>query len=317
MIVRSVPPQRAPLDSIQAFCGMLRDELAGGNGRESEAADLRRYYHRLLLRDGTLDPLGVYGYASRLLPLVEVVQGAAGPLTALDCGCGYGTESLLLGLSGAAVTGIEAVPERVALARARVSFYEQRAQRSLDVRYANANVLRFLEGVSRVDIIWALEAISHIHPLENFLALAFDKLNPGGFLITSDPNALNPLARYRAYRTRGTHGLRTRVKAVDPEVGTPVVEAVERIFPVRGFVKKVTHAGFRVTRIDLSGFMAASLIPERWHRSTTIYGLAIGIQRGLQRMPALRHAGMNFTVVARKAGATSTGSGPGGCASSS
>ena len=197
MIDRSAPPRLSPFDSVQAFCAALRDELAGGNGREPSAADLRRYYRRLLLADWDAGPSGAGRYASRLLPLVEAARGAAGQVTALDCGCGFGTESLLLGLEGVAVTGVDAVPERVEVARARVPFYERRAGRPLGVRFASADILRYLEGVPRVDLIWALEAISHIHPLEDFLTLAFDRLSPGGLLVTSDPNALNPLARYR------------------------------------------------------------------------------------------------------------------------
>lgn len=316
----SLPPassRLSPFDSIQAFCAALRDELTAENGRVPGAADLRRYYRRLLLDNGALDPLGVYGYASRLLPLLEVARGAGRPVTALDCGCGYGTEALLLGLEGVTVTGVDAVPERVAIAKSRVPFYERRTERPLGVDYVSADILRFLEKGPQVDIIWALEAISHIHPLEAFLALACDRLNPGGFLVTSDPNALNPLARYRAYRIRGAHGLRTRVKASGEAGGVPVVEAVERVFPVGAYVRKLAQAGFRVTRIEMSGFLAASLIPRGWHRNARVCGAAVAIQRAWQRLPLLRYAGMNFTVVAGKAGAAPAGTGGAGCASSS
>lgn len=316
----SLPPaslRLSPFESIQAFCGTLRDELTVENGRGPGAADLCRYYRRLLLDDGALDPLGVYGYASRLLPLLEVARGAGRPVTALDCGCGYGTEALLLGLEGASVTGVDAEPERVAIARSRVPFYERRAERPLGVDFVHADILRFLERGPRVDIIWALEAISHIHPLEAFLALAFDRLNPGGLLVTSDPNALNPLARYRAYRIRGAHGLRTRVKAPGEAGGAPVVEAVERVFPVGTYVRTLAQAGFRVTRIEMSGFLAASLIPRAWHRHAKVCGAAVAIQRAWQRLPLLRYAGMNFTVVAGIAGAAPTGTEGAGCASSS
>lgn len=292
----------APVEAIQAFCGLLHDELAWRTAQGLEAASLQRYYHSLFLPDGALDPLGVYGYAGRLQPLVEIVREAAGPLTVLDCGCGYGTESLLLGLSGAAVTGVEVEPTRLELARTRLPFYAERACHPLNVQFINADILRYLEGAAPIDVIWVLEAISHIHPLETFLPLAFKRLSPGGFLITSDPNALSPISLYRAYRIRGTPMPMFRMKGKDPSSGAPVYEAVERIFSVLDYTRMLSRAGFKVKQVSMSGFMASSLVPLSLHKSKLVFTLLSSLQRTLRAIPGLRLLGPSFTIVAQKPG---------------
>ena len=290
-----------PYEVVRAFCELLARELNHRNACGPAAQALRQYYRRLFLADGTPSPLGVYGYASRLAPVLAALREAKSPVRLLDAGCGYGTESLLLALSGADVTGVELVPERVKLARSRTSFYQEHTSTALSIRFVNANVIRYLEKAGPFDIIWIMEAVSHIHPLEILLPLAYERLSPDGLLITSDPNALNPIALYRAYRIRGAPHYTLRLKGQDPSNGAPVYEAVERIFSVPGYARRLKKAGFRVQEITVSGFMAASLVPAPLHKSKVIFTLLTSLQRTLQAFPILRQMGVNYTVVAQKA----------------
>ena len=292
--------RHSPIEVVQTFCELLDDELDFRHTHGLDALSLRSYYSNLFMADGTLDPLGVYGYASRLMPLLNVLKDANSTVKLLDCGCGYGTESLLFGLSEADVTGVDVVPERVELACSRISFYKNRASQSLKVQFYNADIIRYLEVTQPFNIIWALEAISHIHPLESFLALAFRRLEPGGFLVTSDANALNPFAQYRAYCIRGTHHFRTRVKAYDPSNGKPIYEAVERIFSVNKYKQKLLKIGFLVTGVSMAGFLASSLIPSRLHVNQLVYTILTSAQKMFQKIPVLHLLGTNYTVVARK-----------------
>jgi 2-polyprenyl-3-methyl-5-hydroxy-6-metoxy-1,4-benzoquinol methylase len=290
----------SPHESVQAFCELLRDELNHRSAHGLDVQGLRHYYRKLFLTDGTLSPLGVYGYASRLAPVLLSLRKAGPDVKLLDAGCGYGTEAILFALSGADVTGAELVPERIALARSRLSFYQSRTSGSFSVQFVNADVLRYLERAGPFDVIWTIEAASHIHPLENFLTLAYKSLSPGGLLITSDPNALNPLALYQACRIRGSFRRTLRVKAMDPDSGAPMYEAVERIFSVLGYTRKLRSAGFEVRQIIMSGFLGASFVPLSFHKSKFIFSLLTSFQRILQSLPILRLLGTVYTTVAQK-----------------
>jgi 2-polyprenyl-3-methyl-5-hydroxy-6-metoxy-1,4-benzoquinol methylase len=290
----------SPHEAVQAFCELFRDELDHRSIYGLDDQELRRYYRSFFLADGSLSPLAAFGYTSRLAPALLAQRQVTNPPRLLDAGCGYGTESLLVALSGADVTGVELVPERVKLARSRLQFYQESASATLPIQFINADVVRYLGKTLPFDIIWIMEAISHIHPLELFLPLASKCLSTGGFLITSDPNALNPIARYRAYRIRGTRYRRLRVKARDPDSGVPVCEAVERIFSVLDYTQRISQAGFSVTEVVMSGFLGSSFVPLPLHRSRLVFTLLVSLQRMLQEAPALRFMGAVYTVVARK-----------------
>jgi SAM-dependent methyltransferase len=286
---------------VQAFCDLLVDEVNCRAADDTNALALRRYYRRLFLDDGTLSLLGSHGYASRLAPVLRYLGQIEAGAKLLDAGCGYGTEALLFALTGADVTGVELVPERVKLARARVGFYQSRAPVPLSIRFINADVVGYLKEGRPFDVIWAMEAISHIHPLETFLPLVRRCLSPGGLFIVSDPNGLNPIARYRAYRIRGTSRRTLRVKASDPDSGAHVYEAVERIFSVRGLFRLLEGEGFQVRQIAMSGFMASSLVPRLLHRNKGVLVTLTSLQRMLQALPFVRLLGTVYTVVAQKA----------------
>ncbi len=291
---------QSPHEAVQIFCELLRDELNYRSAHGLDAQTLRHYYRKLFLADGTLSPLGVYGYASRLAPALLSLEEAGSDVKLLDAGCGYGTEALLFALSGADVTGVELVPERVELARSRISFYQNHVSTPLSIRFINANIMRYLERTGPFDIIWALEATSHIHPLEDFLPLARKCLSPNGLLITSDPNALNLIAFYRACRIRGAPRYTLRIKAQDPDSGAPVCEAVERIFPVPNYTRRLSKAGFKVTQVAMSGFLGSSFVPLALHTNRLVFILLSSLQRMLRALPILRLMGANYTVVAQK-----------------
>ncbi len=100
--------------------------------------------------------------------------------TALDVGCGAGLLAEPLARLGAEVTGIDASPQLIAVAKAHA-----RAG-LLDIDY-RAGELSGLAG--EFDLITCMEVIEHVLDPAAFVALLANRLAPDGLLILSTPNA--------------------------------------------------------------------------------------------------------------------------------
>ena len=100
--------------------------------------------------------------------------------TALDVGCGAGLLAEPLARLGAKVTGIDASPEVIAIAR------EHSSAMALSIDY-RAGEVQELEG--RFDLITCMEVIEHVADPAAFVKALAGRLAVGGLLIMSTPNA--------------------------------------------------------------------------------------------------------------------------------
>jgi 2-polyprenyl-6-hydroxyphenyl methylase/3-demethylubiquinone-9 3-methyltransferase len=100
--------------------------------------------------------------------------------TALDVGCGGGLLAEPLARLGARVTGMDAAPEVIEVAR------EHAARMDLEIDYRAGDV-QALEG--EFDLITAMEVIEHVAEPGAFLQALAWRLAPEGLLIMSTPNA--------------------------------------------------------------------------------------------------------------------------------
>ncbi|HEY6049114.1 MAG TPA: bifunctional 2-polyprenyl-6-hydroxyphenol methylase/3-demethylubiquinol 3-O-methyltransferase UbiG [Sphingomicrobium sp.] len=100
--------------------------------------------------------------------------------TALDVGCGAGLLAEPLARLGAKVTGLDASPEVIVVAR------EHAAAMGLAIDY-RAGPVEELEG--RFDLVTCMEVIEHVADPAAFLKALAKRLAPGGLLILSTPNA--------------------------------------------------------------------------------------------------------------------------------
>lgn len=103
-------------------------------------------------------------------------------LRLLDLGCGAGLASEPLARMGAAVVGIDAAEESIAVARA----HAEEAGLAIDYRCTTAEALR-AEGES-FDAVVALEIVEHVAEPGAFLADAAALVRPGGQLLLSTLN---------------------------------------------------------------------------------------------------------------------------------
>ena len=98
----------------------------------------------------------------------------------LDVGCGAGLLAEPLARLGARVTGIDAAPEVIAVAR------DHAAGQGLEIDYRAGDV-QHLDG--EFDLVTAMEVIEHVADPAAFLKALVARLAAGGLLILSTPNA--------------------------------------------------------------------------------------------------------------------------------
>ena len=99
---------------------------------------------------------------------------------ALDVGCGAGLLAEPLARLGAKVTGIDASPEVIAVARDHAS------RQGLEIDYRAGDV-QALEG--EFDLVTSMEVIEHVADPAAFVKALAQRLAPNGLLIMSTPNA--------------------------------------------------------------------------------------------------------------------------------
>jgi 2-polyprenyl-6-hydroxyphenyl methylase/3-demethylubiquinone-9 3-methyltransferase len=142
-------------------------------------------------------------------------------LRLLDVGCGGGLLAEPMTRLGAAVTGIDAAPRNIAVARLHA------AQSGLAIDYRSDPAERLAAAGERYDVVLALEVIEHVADVDAFLGACAGLLDERGLLIVA---TLNRTAKAFAlavvgaeyllgWLPRGTHDWRRFVRPSELAAG--------------------------------------------------------------------------------------------------
>lgn len=181
-----------------------------------------------------------------------------GGKTALDMGCGAGLLCEPLTRLGAAVTGIDAAAENIAVAR------HHAAQSGLSIDYRQGSVESL--GTARFDLVTSLEVVEHVTDPRGFVAGLAGALLPGGMMILSTPNrtslshlAMITVAEGLGKIPKGTHDWN---KFLTPDELTALVEdAGLKVIDVTGLSFSPTH-GFKLSENKALDYFVTAMRPQ-------------------------------------------------------
>ncbi len=223
-------------------------------------------------------------YAEQVREAEAIVRAAPG-LRLLEIGCGLGTESLWFAQLGARVTALDVRPDRVAGAQARKDVLETVLGRTLDCSFTTTPVLDL--PVEPYDLVWLEQAFHHLEPRAEVVPHLARLVAPGGHLVISEANAMNPLLQIELLWRRGL----PRVATQQGPDGTSMQYGVERVITARALTRAFAREG--IERQSLRRFR---VFPNR----AAFEGLA-GLEAGMERnwlSPLLTH----YNYVGQKKG---------------
>jgi 2-polyprenyl-3-methyl-5-hydroxy-6-metoxy-1,4-benzoquinol methylase len=282
----------------QRFYDTLIVEVTDSTGglHAEQHRELRRYYHALA-NNPRRRPFYHYNWTRRTAPMVRLLMTLPrrdAPWRVLDAGCGVGTESIFWAVlrDDVEVVGVDICAGRLHVAEARRLVYERRLGKSLNVRFLHQNVFRVLK-TERFDVVWTMEAISHIDPAEKFLADVYENLDDKGYAVITDSHVLNPAMAWRLFKLRCQGVAQHSRKAMS--TGETISYAQERLFTVGQLAKMLKQAGFASVWGQLSIFF-----PPVLAQFPALFRVCTWGDVALNKVPLIRNLGGIYTVVASK-----------------
>jgi 2-polyprenyl-6-hydroxyphenyl methylase/3-demethylubiquinone-9 3-methyltransferase len=137
-------------------------------------------------------------FQARLEVLEECLQGRALAGTQwLDAGCGTGTLTRFLAEKGCSVTGLDAAPQMIDLARERSQAHTQREQMRFKVsgQDAGGSIECLSDAAGSLDGILCSSVVEYMPEAEQLVREFARVLKPGGILLISVPNAQSIVRR--------------------------------------------------------------------------------------------------------------------------
>ena len=162
-------------------------------------------------------------YSEQIKEAVKILETQPGARV-LEVGFGLGTESLWLGLQGATVVAVDILRHYQETATRRKQILEKSIGRRLDCEFRRVSILD-LDEEAGFDLIWAEQAFHHLEPREAVVDKIVSLVKPGGHIVISEVNALNPFLQFQLFLARGLNMYFTHVD----EDGKEILIGRERI----------------------------------------------------------------------------------------
>ncbi len=220
---------------------------------------------------------------------MHLIQNIKKNIRILDVGCGYGSEAILCSAIGGKVLGIDLSEDRIAIAKKRVKYFENKLERDLDIKFSLGNLFNHY---GEYDLIWANEAIHHIAPLNEFLNISLQNLKIGGKLIITDQNRLNPYPYILSKRAQKKYGGIYIIKK-DTRMEEAIHYAIERIFTLRE-IKKILTKIFR--NVEIYPF---SYFPFFIYKVFNKYCMKIE-RKYIRKLPIIKLFSVGYTAICIK-----------------
>jgi 2-polyprenyl-3-methyl-5-hydroxy-6-metoxy-1,4-benzoquinol methylase len=145
-------------------------------------------------------------FRARLEVLEECLQGRAlAGRVWLDAGCGTGTLTRFLVEQGCSVTGLDAAPKMIEMARRQAREHPQQEQMHFEVAGLDSagTIERLPRETASLDGVLCSSVLEYMPDAEQVVGEFARVLKPGGLLLVSVPNAQSAVRRAQV----GLHGL--------------------------------------------------------------------------------------------------------------
>jgi SAM-dependent methyltransferase len=240
-------------------------------------------------------PVSREHYLERCSPVINRILASKIKTTVVDAGCGHAYEAILFAALGAHVIGVDLREDGFEVAVRNVARFRSIFP-SLSLELINTDVFSAMRTL-KPDVIWARQAISHIHPAEKFIEAAYDCLGKNGLLVINDSNFMNPVVimQITAEHWKCKKQLRWFVidKYRDPVTKAVVPYAVERMLTANSINEMFQKSGFEVEALDITGFIPGTVAAK-------LPKLTLRLESVSKRLPIISNIGAEYTISGRK-----------------
>ena len=195
------------------FYAILRKEIIYRNPYLSKGEQCKLQSHYEVIMNPKRYPPGLAAtiYCNRRAPAVRAIIEHQAPLV-FDVGCGYGTESFLFAALGAKVLAVDISPEQISIAQKRKLYFEHEIfHKKLDIDFEVSDLNWYIPREQNITLTWIASVLAALPDQDNFLRRVYTATRPGGCIMVTDMNLLNPLFLFKEWRRR------QRAKLTSPE----------------------------------------------------------------------------------------------------